>query len=51
MILLQLIYGDCLEIMKNISDKSIDMIFTDLSYGTTRNEWDKPIDLDLLCSL
>ena len=27
--------GDCLELMKDIPDKSVDMIFTDLPYGTT----------------
>ena len=25
--------GDCLELMKNISDKSVDMILTDIPYG------------------
>ena len=42
--------GDCLEIMKSIPDKSIDMILCDLPYGTTRNKWDTVIDLDLLWS-
>ena len=37
--------GDCLEIMKDIPDKSIDMILCDLPYGTTRNKWDSIIDL------
>lgn len=32
--------GDCLEIMKNIQDKNIDMILCDLPYGTTACEWD-----------
>lgn len=45
-----LIKGDCLEVMKNIKDKSIDMILCDLPYGTTRNKWDTVIDLDLLWS-
>ena len=40
--------GDCLEILPQIPDKSIDMIFADLPYGTTHNEWDKPLDLDKL---
>ena len=35
--------GDCLEIMKNISDKSVDMILCDLPYGTTQNKWDNII--------
>jgi site-specific DNA-methyltransferase (adenine-specific) len=41
--------GDCLELMpKHIEDKSIDMIFCDLPYGTTQNKWDSVIDLDKL---
>jgi site-specific DNA-methyltransferase (adenine-specific) len=39
--------GDCLELMpKLIKDKSIDMIFCDLPYGTTQCKWDSVIDLD-----
>ena len=45
---IKLIHGDCLEEMKNIPDKSIDMMLCDLPYGTTRNKWDTVIDLDLL---
>jgi len=38
--------GDCLELMKQIEDKSIDMILCDLPYGiTNRNKWDNVIDL------
>lgn len=40
--------GDCLELMKEIPDGSVDMILADLPYGTTKNEWDKCIPLDLL---
>lgn len=40
--------GDCLELMKSIPDKSIDMILCDLPYGMTKNKWDSVIDLDLL---
>lgn len=41
MTLYKLFQGDCLEIMRNITSKSIDMILCDLPYGTTkRNEWD-----------
>lgn len=36
--------GDCLELMKDIPDKSIDMILCDLPYGTTASVWDKVID-------
>ena len=34
---------DCLEGMKQIDDKSIDMILCDLPYGTPRNKWDEII--------
>ncbi len=40
--------GDCLELMKNIPDKSIDCILCDLPFGTTRNKWDCIINLKLL---
>lgn len=40
--------GDCLELMKSIEDKSIDLILCDLPYGTTRNKWDSVLDLELL---
>lgn len=45
---IELYNGDCLELMKNIPDKSIDMILCDLPYGTTRNKWDSIIPLDEL---
>jgi site-specific DNA-methyltransferase (adenine-specific) len=34
------IHGDCLEVMKDIPDKSVDMILCDLPYGTTACKWD-----------
>ena len=40
--------GDCLEIMKNISDKSVDMILCDLPYGTTQCKWDVVIPFEPL---
>lgn len=40
--------GDCLELMKNIPDKSIDMILCDLPYGTTACKWDNVIPFDPL---
>ena len=40
--------GDCLEIMKDIPDKSIDMILADLPYGTTANKWDEVIPFEPL---
>lgn len=40
--------GDCLELMKSIQDKSVDMILCDLPYGTTKCKWDIVIPLDKL---
>jgi len=40
--------GDCLELMKDLPDKSIDAIIADLPYGITRAKWDSILDLDLL---
>lgn len=40
--------GDCLEIMKEIEDKNIDMILCDLPYGTTKCKWDVIIPFDRL---
>ena len=48
MINVELKQGDCLELMKDIPDKSVDMIFTDLPYGTTHCKWDSIIPLDEL---
>jgi site-specific DNA-methyltransferase (adenine-specific)/modification methylase len=42
------IEGDCLEVMPQLPDGSIDLVLTDLPYGTTQNKWDCPIDLDSL---
>ena len=43
---IELFQGDCLEIMKNIPDKSIDMILCDLPYGTTQCKWDTIIPFE-----
>jgi site-specific DNA-methyltransferase (adenine-specific) len=40
--------GDCLEVMKNIADKSVDMILCDLPYATTAHKWDKFIPCEKL---
>ena len=56
---IQLYQGDCLEVMKNIPDKSVDLVLTDPPYNIARNnnfttmgragidfgEWDKGADL------
>ena len=38
--------GDCLNIMPNIEDKSIDMILADLPFNMTKNKWDIIIPFD-----
>ena len=40
---IDLYQGDCLKLMDNIPDKSIDLILCDLPYGQTKCEWDKVI--------
>lgn len=40
--------GDCLEVMMDIPDGSIDMILCDLPYGTTQCKWDTVIPFDPL---
>lgn len=42
------ICGETIEIMKQIPDKSIDMILADLPYGITEAKWDSIIPLDKL---
>lgn len=43
-----LLQGDCLELMKNIEDNSIDCIICDPPYGTTPLTWDNTLPFDLL---
>lgn len=45
---IQLMLGDCLELMKDIPDASVDLVLCDLPYGATRNKWDSVIQLDQL---
>lgn len=40
--------GDCLQLMRDIPDKSIDMILCDLPYGTTACKWDTIIPFEPL---
>lgn len=44
----EIILGDCLEVMKQIPDKSVDMVLCDLPYGTTACKWDTIIPFDRL---
>ena len=45
---IELWQGDCLELMNNIPDKSVDCIITDLPYGTTQCKWDTIIPFEPL---
>lgn len=45
---IKLLQGDCLEVMKEIPDKSVDMILCDLPYGTTACKWDNVIPFEPL---
>lgn len=44
----ELFKGDCLELMKDIPDESIDLIACDPPYGTTSIDWDKVLDYDAM---
>ena len=46
--MIKLLQGDCLDLMKKIPDKSIDMILCDLPYGTTACKWDNIIPFEPL---
>ena len=48
LLMIKLIFGDCLEKMKDIPDNSIDMVLTDPPYGTTACKWDTVINLELM---
>ena len=41
-----LLFGDCLERMKEIPDGSVDLILTDPPYATTKNKWDSIIPFE-----
>ena len=45
---MQLLHGDCLNLMKDIEDGSVDMILCDLPYGTTACKWDTIIPFEPL---
>ena len=45
---MQLFEGDCLEVMKQIPEASVDLVLCDLPYGTTQNRWDIVIPLEPL---
>lgn len=43
-----LIEGDCLDVLPEIPNSSVDMVLCDLPYGNTQNKWDSVIDLKRL---
>ena len=43
---IELHHGDCLEVMKEIPDGSVDMVMTDPPYGTTACKWDSVIPIE-----
>ncbi|CAJ6620051.1 DNA methylase N-4/N-6 domain-containing protein [Burkholderia pseudomallei] len=43
-----LMQGDCLELLEQVPDNSIDMVCCDLPYGTTNCRWDTTLDLPRL---
>ena len=43
---IKLMHGDCLELMKNIHDGSVDLVLTDPPYGTTACKWDSVIPFE-----
>lgn len=46
--MIKLLQGDCLELMKDIPDGSIDMVLCDLPYGKTVCKWDSIIPFEPL---
>jgi site-specific DNA-methyltransferase (adenine-specific) len=46
--MIKLFNADCLDEMKNIKDKTIDLVLVDLPYGQTSCHWDIQIDLKLM---
>lgn len=42
----ELYQGNCLEVMKTLPDKSVDLVLTDPPYGTTACKWDSVIPLE-----
>ena len=39
----QIYNGECIEVMSTLPDGCVDMVFCDLPYGTTQNEWDEAV--------
>lgn len=39
-------FGDCLEVMGTLQDGSVDLVLSDVPYGQTQNDWDRPIPFE-----
>ena len=48
---MKLLHGDCLKLMKEIPDASVDLILSDLPYGTTVCDWDSVLPFGELWEL
>lgn len=44
----KLYHGNCLDVMKELETKSVDLVLTDPPYGTTACKWDSIIPLELM---
>lgn len=47
---MKLLHGDCLKLMKDIPDGSVDLVLCDPPYGTTDCSWDSVLPFDQLWS-
>lgn len=45
---IELKQGDCLELMKDVAENSVDLILCDLPYGTSACSWDSVVPMDKL---
>ena len=43
-----LLTGDCMDLMKDIPDASVNLVLCDPPYGTTLNDWDKVLPFEPL---
>lgn len=41
----ELLFGDCMELMKSLPDASVDTVIADMPFGTTQNKWDSVLPL------
>ena len=42
----KLVHGDCMQVMKQIPENSVDLILNDPPFGCTGNKWDTVLPLD-----